>query len=106
MADNQSLPIKVERRLVGSALDLGSQTVTPVARLSGYAGSGGGEGGAGGGAWLKITPLEVLVARQDGGQESLALAGGAEAVPMRAMAGFGLLIGVVGIVLLLMLQRK
>jgi uncharacterized spore protein YtfJ len=106
MPDNQPTPNKIDRRLLGSPLDLGAQTVTPIARVFGYAGSGGSEGGTGGGGWLKITPVEVLVSREGGSEEILELASGADGVSLRGMAAFGLLVAAVGAALLLVLKLR
>jgi hypothetical protein len=58
-------PWRIDRRIAGQLIEVGPWTLDPVVRVTGYAGAGGEEQGAGGGAWLKVTPVEVVV-RQPG----------------------------------------
>lgn len=57
---------KIEKRLVGDPVAVGERTIQPVARVSGWHGSGGSDAEGGAGTWLRVTPVEVMVRESDG----------------------------------------
>ncbi len=57
---------RIERRLVGEPIPVGERTIQPVARVTGWRGSKQGETGGGAGAWLRVTPVEVMVREGNG----------------------------------------
>jgi hypothetical protein len=52
-----------EKRLVGESVVVGEYTVKPVAQVTGWHLTVRGETGEGAGAWLRVTPLEVIVGK-------------------------------------------
>ena len=52
-----------EKRLVGESVVVGEYTVQPVAQVTGWHMTARGETGQGAGAWLRVTPLEVIVGK-------------------------------------------
>ncbi len=52
-----------EKRLVGESVVVGEYTVQPVAQVTGWHMTARGETGEGAGAWLRVTPLEVIVGK-------------------------------------------
>lgn len=64
---NELAPIgKLDRELLGEPVPVGTRTLQPVARLTGWSG-GQHSGRAGGaGAWLQLQPVEVIVREEDG----------------------------------------
>ena len=54
---------QLEKRLIGESVVVGEYTVQPVAQLTGRYMTAGGETGEGAGAWIRVTPLEVIVGK-------------------------------------------
>jgi len=52
-----------EKQLVGESVVVGEYTVQPVAQVTGWHMTAKGETGEGAGAWLRVTPLEVIVGK-------------------------------------------
>ena len=56
---------QLDKRLVGESVMVGDYTIQPVAQVTGRYMTARGETGEGVGAWLRVTPLEVLVGKGD-----------------------------------------
>ncbi len=71
MADQDGMkPTRVERQLTGEPLTFfGTRTVQPIASVSGWVGAGGDENGSGAGAYVSVTPVEVVVRDADGREQ-------------------------------------
>lgn len=66
MQDRGRTPTRIEKRIAGQPITVGERTIQPAAQVAGWVGSGGGETGGGAGAWLRVTPVEVVVREGDG----------------------------------------
>lgn len=70
---------KIARQLIGEPITIDGRTVQPVARVTGwYVGSGNGMRNGGGG-WLRVTPVEVIVAEGEAQTYHLPLKDGTRA---------------------------
>jgi hypothetical protein len=76
MAERDPTRTRVDRRLVGEPIPVGERTIQPVAQVSGWYGSGRSETGSGAGAWVRITPVEVIVREGDGDEYSVPITDG------------------------------
>lgn len=72
MNSQATRPSKIDRRLEGDPIQVDAITLRPVARLTGLAGYGGDRNG-GGGAWVTLKPQEVVVHKDEGAEERVAL---------------------------------
>jgi len=68
MTDRGPTRAKFERRLIGEPITVGERTIQPIARVAGWYGLGGSETSGGAGAWLRVTPVEVIVRESDGAE--------------------------------------
>ncbi|MFQ5594794.1 MAG: hypothetical protein ACE5HA_11670 [Anaerolineae bacterium] len=68
MQDPGRRPTRIKKRIAGQPIKVGERTIQPVAQVTGWAGSGGDETGGGAGAWLRVTPIEVVVHETDGAE--------------------------------------
>lgn len=66
-------PQRVERVVHGRPMAFGEHIVTPVSRVSGWRGSNRSGRLARAGAWLRATPVEVVVHEQDGTEQRIAI---------------------------------
>jgi len=63
MIDQKPKFKQFRKRLVGEPVVAGDYTVQPVAQVTGWYMKARGETGQGVGAWLRVTPVEVLVGK-------------------------------------------
>src|SRR5687767_4982625 len=61
----------IDRRLVGPPVTIGTRTLQPVARVTGWRVGAADEPGSGAGAMLRLRPIEVLVREADGREYSV-----------------------------------
>jgi hypothetical protein len=59
---------RVTRQLIGEPITVGKRTIQPVARVAGWYGSSSDETAGGVGAWLRVSPSEVIVRERDGSE--------------------------------------
>lgn len=103
----QSGPVrsKIDRELVGDPIRVGERTIRPVARLLGWSGSMGGPQGGGGGAWVRLSPVKVIVQEKDGREQEVPIADPTREA-LRGIAMGALVIGILGWLLLLIVKLK
>ena len=81
---------KLEKRLEGPPAAIGAYTLQPVAHLTGRYLSAKGENGEGAGAFLRLTPHEVIVSTGDQEPYALSLVNESqEAIKAIAQVGLG-----------------
>ncbi|MFQ5342438.1 MAG: hypothetical protein ACE5F6_12910 [Anaerolineae bacterium] len=68
MQHRDRIPTRIKKRIAGQPIAVGGRTIQPVAQVAGWVGSGGSETGGGAGAWLRVTPIEVVVHETDGAE--------------------------------------
>jgi hypothetical protein len=73
MPEHASKPIKIDQQLTGPQITVGGHTVQPLARLTGQHSENNGPSGGGAGAWVRLTPLEVIVSDPDGAERRIAM---------------------------------
>jgi hypothetical protein len=73
MPEHASKPIKIDQELTGPQITVGGRTVQPLARLTGQRSEDIGPSGGGAGAWVRLTPLKVIVAEPDGAERRIAV---------------------------------
>jgi uncharacterized spore protein YtfJ len=73
MPEPASKPTKIDQQLAGPQITVGGHTVQPLARLTGQRREDGGPSGGGAGAWVRLTPLEVIVSSPDGAERRIAV---------------------------------
>lgn len=98
MAETPSVPLKIDRRLVGDTIEIDGLSIQPVARVRGRMGAGGSEQGGGAGGRFSLEPVEVIVRERTGAQSTLALVD-PSAQALRAMAGVAVTVAVLAIAL-------
>ncbi len=87
MTEHASEPTKINEQLAGPQITVGGQTVQPMARLTGQRNEDNGPSGGGAGAWVRLTPLEVIVSGPGGAEQHIAVANPTVQV-LRQMAVF------------------
>jgi hypothetical protein len=73
MPEHASKPIKIDQQLAGPQITVGGHTVQPLARLTGQRNEDIGPSGGGAGAWVRLTPLEIVVAEPGGAERRIAV---------------------------------
>jgi uncharacterized spore protein YtfJ len=73
MTKHSSQPTKFDQQLAGPQITVGGHAVQPLARLTGQRGENSGPTGGGAGAWVRLTPLEVIVSSPDGAERRIAV---------------------------------
>jgi hypothetical protein len=71
MPEHASKPTKIDQQLAGPQITVGGHTVQPLARLTGQHSENNGPSGGGAGAWVRLTPLEVIVSDPDGAERRI-----------------------------------
>jgi len=61
MQHRSRIPTRFKKRIAGQSITVGERTIRPIAQVAGWVGTGGGAG-----AWLRVTPIEVVVHEGDG----------------------------------------
>jgi hypothetical protein len=108
MTAHASQPIKIDQQLTGPQITVGGQTVQPMARLTGQRNEDNGPSGGGAGAWVRLTPVEVIVSGPGGAEQHVAVTNPTAQV-LRQMAVFAAFIAAGSAVLILiarMLGRR
>lgn len=98
MTETNSIPTKIDRRLLGEQIEIDDRSVQPVARVRGRCGAGGNKQGAGAGCQLSVEPVEVIVREADGAVSTLAL-DDPTAQALRTMAGLAIAVALLSITL-------
>jgi uncharacterized spore protein YtfJ len=62
---------RISERIVGEPLEIGTRTIRPVARVSGWRGAGGDTSAGGAGVQLRVEPAEVIILERDGREHRL-----------------------------------
>jgi hypothetical protein len=93
-------PTKIDQRLAGPQITVGGHTVQPLARLTGQRSEEVGPEGGGAGAWVRLTPLEVVVSGPDGAERRIAVTN-PTAQALQGMAALAAFIAVVSAALIL-----
>jgi len=73
MTEHSAQPTKIDQQLTGPQITVGGRTVQPLARLTGQSRADNGPTGGGAGAWLRLTPVEVIVGVPDGAERRIAV---------------------------------
>jgi len=73
MPEHASKPTKIDQQLTGPQITVGGRTVQPLARLTGQHSENNGPSGGGAGAWVRLTPLEVIVSDPAGAERRIAV---------------------------------
>jgi uncharacterized spore protein YtfJ len=73
MPEAASKPTKIDQQLAGPQITVGGHTVQPLARLTGQRSENNGPSGGGAAAWVRLTPLEVIVAEPNGSERRIAV---------------------------------
>jgi hypothetical protein len=68
MTERPDRPGRIDRLLTGQQITVGGRTIQPVARTGGWYGESQAEGGGGAAAWVRVTPVEVVVREADGAE--------------------------------------
>jgi hypothetical protein len=97
MAETNSMPSKIDRRLVGDPIQIDGYSIQPVARVRGRSGAGGSEQGGGAGGQFSLEPVEVIVRAADGAESTLALAD-PSAQALRSMAGVAVAVAALAVI--------
>lgn len=105
MTDRGPTRTRIERQLVGEPIRVGERTIQPVARVTGWHGSGGSETDGGAGVWLHVTPIEVVVHESDGNEHRVSVTDPTREA-MRGIVSSALMVAVVCWLLMLVLRRK
>jgi hypothetical protein len=71
MVEQPNKPGRIDRLLYGSPITVGGRTIQAVARAGGWYGGSQTEEGGGAGAWLRVTPVEVIVREPDGREQRI-----------------------------------
>jgi hypothetical protein len=89
---------------VGEPMTVGERTIQPVARVAGWRTAGGNASG-GAGAWLRVTPVELVVREGEINEYRIPITDGTRTV-RRRMAVAALLVAVGCWLLMRALRRK
>ena len=100
MPEPASKPTKIDQQLAGPQITVGGHTVQPLARLAGQHRENNGPSGGGAGAWVRLTPLEVIVSDPDGAKRHIAVTDPTAQV-LQGMAALAALIAIGSAVLIL-----
>jgi len=73
MTDRATQPAKIDQQLAGPQITVGGHTVQTLARLTGQHREDIGPTGGGAGAWVRLTPLEIVVAEPSGAERRIAV---------------------------------
>jgi uncharacterized spore protein YtfJ len=100
MTDQATQTTKIDEQLAGPQITVGGRTVQPLARLTGQRSENAGPSGGGAGAWLRLTPLEVIVSEPNGAERRIAMTDSTAQV-LRGMAALAAFIAASSAVLIL-----
>ena len=73
MTGRATQPTKIDQELAGPQVTVGGHTVQTLARLTGQRSENNGPSSGGAGAWVRLTPLEVIVSDPDGAKRRIAV---------------------------------
>ncbi len=105
MTETNSVPQKLDRRLLGEAIEIDGRSIQAVARVHGRCDAGGNAQGSGAGCRLNVEPVELIVREADGAESRVALAD--PSVPaLRALARVTLVVAAVSIALAVLARRR
>jgi len=97
---------RIDRQLLGEPISVGDRTIQPVARMGGWYGSQYGPTGGGAGAWLRLSPVEVIVQESDGSERRVPVTDPTREA-MRAIAQSGLIVaGLCWLIMLALWLRR
>lgn len=96
---------RIHRELVGRPTGVGGRKIRPVARVKGRQMTGGDGKSRRAGAWLRITPVEVVV-REDDGSEHVVPIVDATREAMRGIFAVSALVALVSSVIILVFTLK
>jgi hypothetical protein len=102
MRDRGQSPTQIQKRVVGQRITVGERTIQPVAQVAGWFGSGGSDTA---GAWLRVTPIEVVVREEDGPEYRVGMTDPTRE-SMRGIIFSALLVASVCWLFMFMLRRK
>lgn len=109
MAETNSMPSKIDRRLIGDPIQIDGYSIQPVARVRGRIGAGGSEQGGAAGGQFSVEPVEVIVRAASGAESTLVLAD-PSAQALRSIAGVAvavvMLAVAISLVARLLLRRR
>ncbi len=71
MTDRATQPTKIDQELAGPQITVGGHTVQTLARLTGQHSERNGPSGGGAGAWVRLTPVEVILSNPDGAERRI-----------------------------------
>lgn len=100
MPEHASKPTKIDQQLTGPQITVGGHTVQPLARLTGQHSQNNGPSGGGAGAWVRLSPVEVIVSGTDGVERRIAMSDPTTQA-LRGMAAVAAFIAVSSAVLIL-----
>ena len=100
MTERSSQPIKIDQQLAGPQITAGGQMVQPIARLTGQRNENNGPSSDGAGAWVRLTPIEVVVSGPRGAERHIAVTN-PSAQALRQMVGFAAFVAAGSAVLIL-----
>jgi hypothetical protein len=103
MAETNSMPSKIDRRLIGDPIQIDGYSIQPVARVRGRIGAGGSEQGGGAGGQFSVEPVEVIVRAASGAESTLVLAD-PSAQALRSMAGVAVAVAMLAVALNVLVQ--
>jgi len=81
---------RISERIVGEPLEVGTRTIRPVVRVSGWRGAGGDALAGGAGLRLRVEPAEVIVLERDGREHSVPTPDNTRLI-LRGLAGAALM---------------
>ena len=103
MTERSPQPTKIDQQLTGPQITVGGHTVQPLARLMGQRGEDSGPTGGGAGAWVRLTPIEVIVGEPNGAERRIAITDPTAQI-LRGMAALAAFVAV-GSALLMLIAR-
>jgi len=108
MPEHVSKPTKIDQQLAGPQITVGGHTVQPLARLTGQRREDSGSSGGGTGAWVRLTPLEVIVSDPGGAERRIAVTDPTTRIlgGMAALAAFVAAASAVFILIARLLERR
>jgi hypothetical protein len=108
MIDETEQSTKIDQQLAGPQITVGGHTVQPLARLTGQRSEENGPSGGGAGAWVRLTPLEIVVAEPNGAERRIAVTNPTARIlgGMAALAAFVAVCSAVLILIARLLGRR
>jgi len=73
MTKHTTQPTKIDQQLAGTLITVGGRTVQPIAQLTGQRGQNSDASSNGTGAWVRLSPIAVLVREPDGSERRIAV---------------------------------